>query len=225
MTTQSNPRHPSSTTGPRSFAGREQRVNLGARSIITLSLALVVAACGGGTSNPGGSSGGDASSSQAAAGQPAASTPAGEPSGEPQGDSQGAGGLCDYLSREAAATALGEAVDEGVASSSSIAGSDMCRYTATASDHTILIEHSAGNTRAAWDVSMTKTGMIEEQPLADLGEAAYRSTDAVFGPGTRLAAFDHGTAIWVVILTDADPATVYAAAEAVAHDLLAAVTG
>lgn len=212
---------PPESTVRRALAQRARPVNPYVRSLITLSLALLVAACGGGSagasSNPGGSSGGNGSGGDPS-GQPAASAPADDP-----GEAQGAGGLCDLLPQADAAAALGEPVDGGTYKRSSISGTDICRYTATGSEHMIQIEHSAGETLASWEEAIDGAGMLDEEPLTGIGEAAYRSDNAVFGPGTRLTAYGSGSSIWVVIASDADQATVFETAEAVAKDLLAAV--
>jgi len=215
------PSQPPESTIRRSVLERERRVRSGDRSILslglTLVLALVIAACGSGSSAGNGSGSGAGTGSDG--GSRAEAAVATASSDQPQGP----GGLCDYLSQAAAEAALGEPVDGGAATTVSITGSDICRYTATGSEHNIQIEVQAGLTRQGWEDDLGPTGMLEATIVPGLGEVAYRSADAVFGPGTRLAAFENGTAIWVVISTDADPATVFAAAESVARDLLTSV--
>ena len=211
------PAQPPESTLQRTTLERERRLGFGARSIITLSLALLVAACGGGSAaNPGG---GSAGGNGSGGGQPAASAPADEPADEPEG----AGGLCDLLPQDSAEVALGEPVDGGTYKKSSISGTDICRYTATGSEHAIQIEFKGDVSMADWEHAVGGAGMLDEQPIDGIGEVAYRSDNAVLGPGTRLVAFDHGTTIWVVMYTDHEPAAVFSAAESVAKDLLVAL--
>jgi hypothetical protein len=187
--------------------------------IVGLGLVLVVAACGGGSAPAASPSGGGNASSGA---QPTTSVPT---AADPDGGSEGAGGLCDRLTREAAEAALGEAVDGGTAKTSWISGTDICRYTATTgTGNAIQIEFKGDVTRADWEASIDGAGMLDEQLIEGIGEVAYRSSNAVLGPGTRLVAFDHGTTIWVVMSTDREPAAVFAATESVARDILAALS-
>jgi len=213
------PAQPPESTLRRTTLERERRLGFGARSIITLSIALLVAACGGGSaanpSSPGGSAGGNESGGD----QPAASAPADALADEPEG----AGGLCDLLPQASAEAALGEPVDGGTYKKSSISGTDICRYTATGSEHALQIEFKGDVSMADWEDAVGGAGMLDEQPIDGIGEVAYRSDNAVLGPGTRLVAFDHGTTIWVVMYTDHEPSAVFSAAESVAKDLLVAL--
>jgi hypothetical protein len=182
---------------------------------LLLVVSLVLTACAGGpttapTAEP---EAVDAATSVASSGGPAGSADA-------ESAASAASGLCNFLPSDKAAAALGEPVGEGVADKSTLTGTYSCRYTATGSDNVIEIEYQKDQTRSGWEAAMDKVGMTEETKLEGVGEIAYRSGDAVLSPGTRLAAFDQGNAIWVVIYKDADPA-IFPAAETVALDLLA----
>jgi hypothetical protein len=180
-----------------------------------LAVSVMLAACGGGsttapTIEP---DRGDTTTSAASSAAPA------DPA-DADSSASAASGLCILLPPDKAAAALGEPVGEGVADTSTLTGTYSCRYTAIESENVIEIEYREDQSRSDWDEDMDRVGMTEETKLEGVGEIAYRSGTAVLSPGTRLAAFDHGNAIWVVIHKDADPAII-SAAEAIAIDLLA----
>jgi len=184
---------------------------------MALALCIALAACGG---SAGGAGAPAAGGPAATTGSSDGSTSGGSASG---GSGSEASGLCEVVTAEQAAAALGEPVGVGVAKRSSLTGTYMCRYTATGSQNVIQIEYLEDQTRAGWEEAIGNVGMLDETRLDGIGEVAYRADDAALAAGTRLAAFDHGKAIWVVIYKDGDDAAIFAAAETVARDLLASL--
>jgi hypothetical protein len=187
------------------------RRTLGLRPVV-LALGIVLAACGGSAAGAGTPAGGGPEATTGASG--------GSTSG---GSGSEASGLCELVTAEQAAAALGEPVGVGVAKKSSLTGTSICRYTATGSENAIQIEYLEDQTRAGWEEAIGNVGMLDETRLDGIGEVAYRADDAALGAGTRLAAFDQGKAIWVVIYKDGDDAAIFAAAETVARELLASL--
>ena len=181
-----------------------------------LALGIVLAACGGSAAGAAAPAGGGPAATSGSSGSSGGSTSSG-------GSGSEASGLCKLVTAEQAAAALGEAVGVGVAKKSSITGTYICRYTASGSDNVIQIEYLKDQTREGWEEAIDNVGMLDETRLEGIGEIAYRADDAALGPGTRLAAFDHGKAIWVVIYKDGDDAAIFAGAETVARTLLASL--
>lgn len=182
-----------------------------------LGLAVVLAACGGAAA---GSGAGDQ-------GVPAPTTAGGASGGSSgaggSGGASEAEGLCKYVGREQAAAALGEPVDEGDAGKISLTGTYWCRYMALESDSVLDVQYGQ-ETFQTWQEDMDSTGMLDETVIDGLGQKAYRSDDAALGAGTRLAVYDEGASIWVVIVQDGDQDRIYAAAEDLARDLLKQLT-
>jgi hypothetical protein len=189
---------------------------------VVLALGIVLAACGGSAAGAGAPAGGGPA---ATAGSSDGSTSGGSTSGGSTsgGSASEASGLCELFTAEQAAAALGEPVGVGVAKKSSLTGTYICRYTATGSENVIQIEYLTDQTRAGWEEAIGNVGMLDETRLDGIGEVAYRADDAALSAGTRLAAFDQGKAIWVVIYKDGDDAAIFAAAETVARELLASL--
>jgi hypothetical protein len=171
---------------------------------LIVALGMTLAACGGaGTSSAPGASGT-------------------EPTAIPGGDGGGqtAPGLCGVFTEQMAVAALGGPV--GAQQGGDVLGGPgiYCHY-ALASDDNVNVEAQLSDmTRAEFDAKATT--LLMDQPLANVGEAAFQRATGIVGlPGTSIFVFDGGRGVTVAITADGDAATQLAAAIAIAEAALA----
>lgn len=187
-------------------------------------LSLLLAACGGG-----GRSGSESESAPVAT-TDGSDPVVGETAADPtidlavaEADADPMDDLCSLIPADAAATALQAPVDGGTSKSSSTFDNASCRYRATDADASLTIWYHPHVVRDEWDETLVKTGMIDQQPIDELGDAAYVRLETSTAQETKLAVFAGGHIVWVIVASPADPGARAAAAESVARTVLAAL--
>ena len=173
-----------------------------------LTIALTLAACGGGA--PAGSEAGDASNGESVS-----------ETSQSSGDPGSAAGLCDVIGSDLAEAALGQAA--GAPQFGDVVprpNGIYCRYSAAADANVNVEAQLKEMTRAEFDELAGLLGMTES--LSGVGDAAYlleRST--MGGAGASVAAFDGTRGVTVILNGEGDSAALIAATTAIAEAALA----
>lgn len=180
-----------------------------AMALAVMAIGLTVAACGA-SGTPTTSQG--ASSSSAAASSSAESSTAESSAAE-------ATGLCAMVPMDQVVLALGMQTDGGVDDESILTGGLTCRFTGDA-EHVLDVE-LAELSHDQWLEAIETVGLTDEM-VEGVGEEAYRAAGtALGGPGARFTAWADGIDVGVTVYSDVDQEASFAAARAIAEDLLA----
>ena len=183
---------------------------------LLLLVAVLAAGCGGSVAA------GAEMAGSASAVAPAATTADDD---EPLSDEPvaGAGDPCALFTADQAAAVLGEPVGSGESKTSATFGSEVCRYTSTASAATVALWLHPSSNRVSWEEEVTKLGGTPDLAVPSIGEAAYRLGGSAEQSWAKVAVFDAGHDFWLDVRDAAAPVEAADAAVALARDLVMAL--
>jgi hypothetical protein len=108
------------------------------------------------------------------------------------------------------------ATDEGMVSGAS------CRYATADGKGRVAVWFHSRSSRSDWNDRIAKVGMTDEEPLAGVGEAAFRSGSTSARRHVKVAAFGDGHDAWIEISGAPDASKAAASAASFAQAVFTA---
>jgi hypothetical protein len=131
--------------------------------------------------------------------------------------------LCGIVTQADVERVLGAPIAAAVATDEGLVSGASCRYATADGKGRVAVWFRSQSTQADWMYRIGKVGMTDEEPLAGVGEVAFRTTGAAASRHVKVAAFGAGHDVWVDISGAPDAPTAATSAATFAEAILSGV--